>query len=59
MLFRSFTVFIVFYLPCVATFGVMSRELGLKKTLLASAFSLFLAVALAMLTRIIAPLLFV
>lgn len=54
-----FTVFIVFYLPCVATFGVMSRELGLKKTLLASAFSLFLAVALAMLTRIIAPLLFV
>jgi ferrous iron transport protein B len=54
-----FTVFIIFYLPCLATFGVMSKELGLKKTLLASIFSLFLAIALAMVTRIVAPLLFV
>jgi ferrous iron transport protein B len=54
-----FTVFIIFYLPCIATFGVMTRELGLKKTLLASLFSLFLAIALAMITRIVAPLLFV
>jgi ferrous iron transport protein B len=54
-----FTVFIVFYLPCVATFGVMTKELGLKKTVLASVFSLFLAILLAMVTRIVAPLLFV
>ncbi|HPN33242.1 MAG TPA: ferrous iron transport protein B [bacterium] len=51
-----FTVFILFYLPCLATFGIMVRELGMRKTLLASALSLFLAIWLAWLTRFIAPL---
>ncbi len=51
-----FTVFILFYLPCLATFGIMVRELGMRKTILASALSLLLAVWLAWLTRFIAPL---
>ncbi len=51
-----FTVFILFYLPCLATFGIMVRELGMRKTILASALSLVLAIWLAWLTRFIAPL---
>jgi hypothetical protein len=42
-----FTVFILFYLPCLATFGIMVRELGMRKTILASTLSLGLAICLA------------
>ncbi|NLP12585.1 ferrous iron transport protein B [bacterium] len=51
-----FTVFILFYLPCLATFGIMVRELGMRKSILASALSLILAVCLAWLTRFMASL---
>jgi len=51
-----FTVFILFYLPCLATFGIMVRELGMRKTILASTLSLGLAICLAWLMRFIAPL---
>ncbi len=51
-----FTVFVVFYLPCLATFGIMIKELGIKKSLLASMLSLILAIVLAFGARWIAPL---
>lgn len=46
-----FTIFIVFYVPCLATVGVMNREIGWKRTLEASAFTIILATTLALLTR--------
>jgi len=46
-----FTVFIVFYLPCLATFGIMVKELGLRKSIYASLLSFTLAVILAWVSR--------
>jgi ferrous iron transport protein B len=47
-----FTVFIVFYIPCLATIGVMIKEVGFKRTMLASLFTLLLATTLGVLVRI-------
>lgn len=46
-----FTIFIVFYIPCLATIGVMTREIGWKRTIYASIFTLFLALILGILAR--------
>jgi len=46
-----FTIFIVFYIPCLATIGVMSKEIGWKRTLYASLFTLILAITLGVLAR--------
>ncbi len=43
----TFTVFITFYIPCVATMAVLSRELGRKWMLLTVGITLGLAIVLA------------
>ncbi len=48
----TFTLFVVFYVPCVATIAVMARELGWRDTVLISAFSVVVAVAVAVAGRI-------
>jgi len=53
-----FTLFVVFYIPCLATLGVMGREIGWKKTALVSAATLVLATVLALLGRVAALILF-
>jgi len=47
----TFTLFVVFYIPCVATIAVMARELGWRDTALISAFSVLLAVVIAVAGR--------
>ncbi len=39
----TFTLFVVFYVPCVATVAVMAKELGWRDTAVISAFSVVLA----------------
>ncbi len=48
----TFTLFVVFYVPCVATIAVMAKELGWRDTSLITAFSLVVAVAVAVAGRI-------
>jgi len=48
----TFTLFVVFYVPCVATIAVMARELGWRDTALISAFSVALAVVIGVAGRI-------
>lgn len=47
----TFVVFVVFYIPCVATIAVMVREVGAKDTLWISAMTLVLATGLGTATR--------
>ncbi len=47
----AFTLFVVFYIPCVATIAVMAKELGWRDTALISAFSVLLAVVIAVAGR--------
>jgi ferrous iron transport protein B len=51
-----FTIFVVFYFPCLATFGILIRELGWPKALAASFLTLGLAVLLGVAARFLAPL---
>jgi ferrous iron transport protein B len=46
-----FTVFVVFYIPCLATIAVLWREVGSKRALFTVLFTLILATALALATR--------
>ena len=46
-----FTLFITFYIPCLATLVAMTKEIGRRLTLLAMAYSLLLATALGALAR--------
>lgn len=46
-----FTVFVVFYIPCLATIGILAKEVGLKRTLYATLFTLILALAIALIAR--------
>jgi ferrous iron transport protein B len=46
-----FTVFVVFYIPCVATIGVLYRQLQSKRTLFIVGFTFVLALILGVLTR--------
>jgi ferrous iron transport protein B len=48
----TFTLFVVFYVPCVATIAVMGKELGWRDTSLITVFSLVVAVAVAVAGRI-------
>ena len=43
----TFTVFVVFYTPCVATLATMAGELGKKLTAMAAAYSMGIALVLA------------
>jgi ferrous iron transport protein B len=47
----TFTVFVLFYIPCASTIAALSRELGWKGAATAVAGSLGLAVGLGLLTR--------
>ncbi|MBN1481941.1 ferrous iron transport protein B [candidate division KSB1 bacterium] len=53
-----FTLFVVFYVPCLATLGIMGRELGWKRTSLATAVTLLLAIVIALLGRIVGAVIF-
>ncbi len=47
----TFTLFVVFYVPCVATVAVMAKSLGWRDTALISGFSILLAVVVAVAGR--------
>lgn len=48
----TFTVFLMFYVPCLATLVTMTRELGGRLTAAAMLYTLLLATALALATRV-------
>lgn len=50
-----FTIFVVFYFPCLATFGILMREVGWRKALAASLLTFAIAVVLSVLVRLAAP----
>jgi ferrous iron transport protein B len=47
-----FTVFVTFYIPCLATIGALWREIGKKGALLAILFTLSVAIILGFATRV-------
>ena len=47
----TFTVFLTFYIPCLATLAAMAREIGKKLTALAAAYSFALATLLGIAVR--------
>jgi len=49
----TYTIFIIFYIPCIATIAVLWREIGSKRTLFTMAFTFSIAVALGVITRFI------
>jgi len=54
----SFALFIVFYVPCVATLGALWRELGWKDTAAISALCAAIAVGVAFLGRVVVAAIF-
>ncbi len=48
-----FTVFVTFYIPCLAAIGALWKEIGRKGTLLAILLTLSVAIGLALATRLI------
>jgi ferrous iron transport protein B len=50
----TFTLFVIFYIPCVATIAVLARELGWRKTSLVLASTTGIALVVALITRVIA-----
>ena len=53
-----FTLFVVFYIPCLATLGIMGKEIGWKKTGIASAVTFVLALGIAFLGRFVGMIIF-
>jgi ferrous iron transport protein B len=53
----TFTVFITFYIPCVATLVALVREIGRKMTALAAAYTFMLATLMGVAARLVLPLL--
>ncbi len=49
----AFTVFVTFYVPCLASLAAMTKEIGRKLTALAAAYSFALATMLALAARIL------
>ncbi len=49
----TFTIFVIFYVPCVATIAVLWKEIGSKRTLFTVIFTFILAVILATITRFV------
>jgi ferrous iron transport protein B len=47
-----FTIFVTFYIPCLATVGVLWKEIGRRGALLAMGFTLGIATVLGLLTRL-------
>ena len=54
----TFTIFVLFYIPCASTIAALSREVGWKGAFTAAVCSLALATALALLTRAFGALVF-
>jgi len=52
----SFTIFITFYIPCLATFAALTKELSLKKALIITTVVTLIAIILAVVTRFGMPL---
>ena len=46
-----FTIFVVFYVPCIATLGVLSKQIKMKGTLAVLGLTFLLALVLGLLTR--------
>jgi len=51
-----FTIFITFYIPCLATLVAMVKEIGKKMTALAATYTFLLATAMGVAARLILPL---
>ena len=49
----TFTVFVLFYVPCVATIAVLIKEIGSKRTIFTIIFTFLIAIVLATITRIV------
>ncbi|KUK50226.1 MAG: Ferrous iron transport protein B [candidate division TA06 bacterium 32_111] len=49
----TFTIFVLFYVPCVATIAVLIKEIGSKRTLFAIIFTFLIAIILATITRFV------
>ena len=49
----TFTLFTVFYIPCVSTLGILIKEIGTKKTIFATLITIFVAMAVALSARFI------
>jgi ferrous iron transport protein B len=49
----TFTIFVLFYVPCVATIAVLIKEIGAKKTVFTILFTFFIAICLATATRLV------
>ena len=47
-----FTVFVIFYIPCIATIGVLFRQVRLKGVIVITLFTFLAAYILALLTRV-------
>ena len=50
-----FTLFIVFYFPCLATFGILGREIGWRRAIAASLLTLALAIIIGVAARWLLP----
>jgi ferrous iron transport protein B len=48
-----FTIFVVFYIPCLGTIGALLRQIGSKRTVAVILLSLFLSVGLGAFTRLV------
>lgn len=46
-----FTVFVVFYFPCISSFGVLIKEIGVKRSILIALMTILLAFILASIVR--------
>ena len=49
-----FTIFVVFYIPCLATMGVLVKQVRAKAMLLITGFTLILALVMGLLARAVA-----
>ncbi len=49
----TFTIFIIFYIPCAATIAVLWKEIGSKRTLFTIAFTFIIALLLGTITRFV------
>jgi ferrous iron transport protein B len=47
----TFSVFVVFYIPCLATLSALRRELGVRSMLAVSALTVVIALAAGLLVR--------
>lgn len=48
-----FTLFVVFYIPCLATITVLWKEIGKQRTILAIGLTLVLAIGISLLARVV------